>query len=331
MLERIKSNLYRITVNLPDSPLKSLNSYVVIGGERNLLIDTGFNWDICYRDLTEGIAELGLDMNKTDLFITHFHADHCGLAARIVASESVIYMSKTDKELFDESMFGNVGPWREAEAALQREGYPQEELRKTHMVNPARIYASDKPFGAVLLEDGMTLQTGREEFQVIGTPGHTPGHLCLYWPTEKTIFTGDHVLFDISPNIQNWLSMEDSLGSYMDSLRKIRGFEADLVLTGHRENNGNLRCRADALLAHHEDRLAEVLHILAEKPGMTGYEIAGQMKWSIRARSWAEFPPAQRWFAVGEAVSHLQHLVRTGRLCRKQRNDIWHYLPVEMS
>ncbi|MFP3155654.1 MBL fold metallo-hydrolase [Lachnospiraceae bacterium ZAX-1] len=324
MLEKIRDNLYRITVSLPKSPLKLLNSYVVICGDRNLLIDTGFNWDICYKDLWEGLTELGLDMNNTDIFITHFHADHCGLVARVATPKSTIYMSRIDKEMLN-AMFEKVGAWDELEVALQQEGYPKEELRKAYQVNPARIYATDKPFEAVLLEDGMDMQVGTERFLAIGTSGHTPGHMCLYWPLKKILFTGDHVLFDITPNIQNWLNMEDSLGSYMENLHKIRNIDAELVLTGHRDNIGNLPQRVDALLAHHEVRLNDVLNILLHEPGLSGYEVAARMKWSIRARNWAEFPPAQRWFAVGEAVSHLQHLVKTGQLCKERQGGIWRY------
>lgn len=325
MLELIRPNLYRITVPLPGSPLKSLNSYVVLGKTRNLLIDNGFNWDVCYQDLMRGVNELGLDMRQTDLFITHFHADHCGLTARIVAPGAAVYMSRIDKEMFDESMFGKAGPWRGMEDALQCEGYPAEALRETHKVNPARIYASDKPFDAVLLEDGMELWVDNNCFKVIATPGHTPGHVCLYWPSEKILFTGDHILFDITPNIQNWLNMEDVLGSYLHSLDKVRRLDTKLVLTGHRENSGTLACRVDELRLHHEARLAEILQILAETPGLTGYEVAGRMRWSIRARNWAEFPPVQRWFAVGETVAHLQHLVHTKRLHKSLQGGLWRY------
>ena len=62
------------------------------------------------------------------------------------------------------------------------------------------------------------------------------------------------------------------------------------------------------LKAHHESRLAEALAIVTEEAGATAYEIASKMTWSIRARDWSDFPLAQKWFAVGEAASHLDHL-----------------------
>ena len=41
------------------------------------------------------------------------------------------------------------------------------------------------------------------------------------------------------------------------------------------------------------------------------------MTWKIRAKSWADFPVAQKWFAVGECMSHLEHLIAEGRVRRE--------------
>lgn len=67
---------------LPGNPLKNLNAYL-IQGPRNLLVDTGFRQEECRTALTAGLAELGVDMASTDIFLTHLHSDHAGLASRI--------------------------------------------------------------------------------------------------------------------------------------------------------------------------------------------------------------------------------------------------------
>jgi len=71
---------------------------------------------------------------------------------------------------------------------------------------------------------------------------------------------------------------------------------------------GDYHGRVDELICHHEDRLAEVVKVLKNAKGLTPYEVASQMTWSIRAKNWSEFPVTQKWFAVGEALSHLEHL-----------------------
>ena len=84
-----------------------------------------------------------------------------------------------------------------------------------------------------------------------------------------------------------------------------------LALPGHRKP-GNYRERIDSLLEHHSKRLSNALTIVQDNPGMTAYEIAGIMRWKIRAADWSSFPVIQKWFAVGECLSHLDYLKERG-------------------
>lgn len=49
VVEQVKENIYRLGVTLPQNPLRELNSYLIRGGERDLLIDTGFRRPECRR------------------------------------------------------------------------------------------------------------------------------------------------------------------------------------------------------------------------------------------------------------------------------------------
>ena len=138
------------------------------------------------------------------------------------------------------------------------------------------------------------------------------------------MFTGDHVLFDISPNITSWLEMEDALGSYLDSLRAVRELPVRLALPGHR-GRGELAPRVGALLEHHARRLEELRTILRNEPGLTAYQAAGRMRWRIRASSWEDFPLAQKWFAVGECMAHLDYLRLRGLAARDWDGVMWRY------
>ncbi len=73
MVDEIMKRLYRIVVPLPNSPLKDLNSYVIKGEDRNLIIDTGFNRSVCYEAMQKGVAELGIDLEQ-DRFYADPHA-----------------------------------------------------------------------------------------------------------------------------------------------------------------------------------------------------------------------------------------------------------------
>ena len=75
MYEKILPDLYKIEVPLPRSPLKALNSYLIRGDGRYLIIDTGLNRDDCRESMLAALEELNVDLHRTDFFITHIHGD----------------------------------------------------------------------------------------------------------------------------------------------------------------------------------------------------------------------------------------------------------------
>lgn len=325
MVKEILPDLYSIAVVLPNSPLKNLNSYVFKGKKRNLLIDTGFNRPECLDSLRAGIAELALDMNHTDILLTHCHADHSGLVNHIATPDSRIYMSAIDSRITNNYIEHAELYWDELEKFYLKEGFPGEEMARATGINPARFFAAEKGFRTIPLLDQQTIPAGNTELLCVFTPGHTPGHMCLYAAKEKLMITGDHVLFDITPNITVWIDLPNALEQYMSSLRKIKEYDVRLALPGHREGASDLPGRVDELLRHHHDRLQDAYDILAQNGEMHAYAVASEMKWDIRAKDWNDFPLAQKRFAVGEAIAHLVYLVEHGRVTREERDGIVYY------
>lgn len=320
-LEHLYGNLYRLMIPLPNSPLKFLNSYITKSGDRNLIIDTGFNHPECLKSMLEGINELELDMTKTDILATHLHSDHTGLISHIITDTSKVYMGKDERLVFSELMAREDVLFGGHEDRLRLEGYPEEELIRTRISNPARLYKPSGMFDIISLCDGDTISYGGINWEIVETPGHTSGHICLYDSDSKTMITGDNLLFDITPNIA-WskILLDNTLSSYLASLNKISRFEVDRALTGHRQNDGSFQGRIQELHKHHEHRLNDVLNIVGKYPYICGYDIAAKMEWSIRVKSWDDFPPGQRWFAVGEALSHINYLQNQGKL-QLYKND----------
>ena len=98
MVQEVFENVYSIDVELPNNPLRWLNSYYIDNGgtSRDLLIDTGFNMPECRRALLAGMQELNIDPQNTDLFITHLHSDHCGNADMLEQMGCRIIMGRDD-------------------------------------------------------------------------------------------------------------------------------------------------------------------------------------------------------------------------------------------
>lgn len=322
MYTHIEDNIYTIPVPLPNNPLRQLNSYVIKGEGRNLVIDTGFKLEECRKALCDGLEELGVDMNCTDIFLTHLHSDHSGLAAELATQSSKIYISRADGELLTLSLTQGLGRVEE----YRSYGFSEKEL-ENFWENPSMKYRQESPFNFTYVADGDVLTYGGRRLEVIFTPGHTPGHVCLYDRANKVMFLGDHVLFNITPNITTWPFFEDPLGHYVHSLMDISIYDVRLPLPAHRGVNGTMAERIGTIIEHHGARIREMLDILTERPGLTPYDLSGMMTWRVHGKtnSWADFPLNQKWFAVGETAAHLDYLLKRGRVRREFDGRYWHY------
>ena len=318
--------IFRIRVPLPKNPLKELNAWFIRGnartGTRNLLIDTGFNRPECEEALRSALAELGAVMEETDLFITHLHSDHCGLMKKIASRETTVYCSKADGEIIN--LATEAKYWHDLDDLFGAYGFPVGKKRRNIEKHPGWEFNVREPVAFTAVDEGMIICAGDYRLRCVWTPGHTPGHMCLYDEDKKILFCADHVLADITPNITIEKNMDNPLRLYLDSLRKVEQLEVSRTLTGHRNPPDALKDRIEALYKHHVDRLSEAIAILGENT-MTAYEVAGRMHWDITCDRWERFPTAQKWFATGEAIAHLQYLYYEGKASRCQMDGIYYY------
>lgn len=315
MVEEVLPNLYKIEVPLPNSPLKALNSYLIKAQGRFLIIDTGFNREECRRYLLSALERLDVDLKKTDFFITHVHFDHLGLVPDLATDTSKVYFNQQDASIVNSGWH-----WQEIDMLYRSSGFPEDELKKSLAKHPGRLYGPKSHVDFCILTEGDALEAGDYCFRCIQTPGHTPGHMCLYEANQKILVSGDHILFDITPNITVWPEMEDSLKEYLSNLEKVYPLDVNLVLPGHRSIWDNHKGRIRELLKHHQDRSNEILSAL-EEGEKTPFQIAPYVTWDVEYGSWKKFPPSQKWFAVGETLAHLKYLEEEGKIQRKTKKD----------
>lgn len=315
MFEQLDDTLFRILLPLPESPLKLLNVYCIRGEQRHLLIDTGFNRPECLCALHDAFQKMDVRTKDMDIFVTHLHADHSGLVSALATEGQTVFAGKDEAENIMQ-MTGGENYWRVFFSHLQPHGLTTEQIEVLLHTHPAVLYSDPKPVPMTYLVPGQLLHYGGRTLRVLNAAGHTPGQLCLYDAERKELFSADHVLNDITPNIGVWPGVRDSLGTYLENLRLMLELPMERAFPAHRSLIDAPHRRIEELITHHAHRLDEVREVLARagEGGLTGFEVAACMHWSIRARSFDEFPVPQKWFAGGEALAHLDHLAVRGEV-----------------
>jgi len=299
----------------PDAPAGTL-CYLVEEEEGWLMVDSGFNDDTCFDALCQQLAALGTSLKDIRwLVLTHFHPDHFGLAGRIkAAADCRVVMHRKD--------------WNMAEYIMKS---PQEwttervlDWARSLGVTPSELegYQQMVTFGKTLfpreVEPDIVLE-GEEEslgdrgrLRAILTPGHTPGHVCVYDERNRLLFSGDHVFIGITTHIApSYLTDDNQLSQYLAALQKVRRLDVELVLPAHERPFANLSRRVDELLEHHEQRLEQVLGAVRDHPS-SPWEIASKVEWTVGL--WEEMDAMNRLLAIQETLAHLQLLQERGRV-----------------
>jgi glyoxylase-like metal-dependent hydrolase (beta-lactamase superfamily II) len=270
----------------------------------------------CAHVLSAGLKKLSVNLTQTDYFITHWHADHLAGVVNLATDASAIYISDVEAYVITS---GRYAPWERFPDFLRQNGFPENELQTVFKVYSSPKYRPTKALNIRPLQEGDVIAIGDYSFRCVKTPGHSPGHMCLYEPRKKIFVSGDHILPEVTPII-SLMSYEDNpLDEYLDSLDKVYSLDVEIVLPAHGDVFHKFKKRIQELKQHHDTRVDEVLRILG-RGKQDAFEVASQMTWDVEYASWERFPLSQRWFACGEAMAHLKYLEEKGKVQRQLRN-----------
>lgn len=319
-LSQVTETIYRLELPVSFLP-RHVNCYLVQGNSGWDLIDTGMP-DTRHKEIwADACASLGIrpgDVRR--IYVTHYHVDHYGLAYHLQAwlKAPVCLM---DAELPSARRVGDGAvAFRAGLAQLYRQhGMPADLVDEIMASLGTPRQVGEIPTQVHLLKDGQQVQLGDSPYQVIWTPGHSDGQLCLYGLESHLIFTADHLLHAISPNVSLAPGgRPNPLGDYLAALGRVAALPTVLALPGHGEPFADLKARAEQLQAHHERRMERML--AAFTGPATGYAISRQV--FAKATSLG----SQR-AALTETLAHLEYAVGLGRLTRTEGEPIT-YSPV---
>ena len=316
----------RMPISLKDSTLSHVNIYLIAGDNGWLLVDTGWNTDRSFSTLHNYLVKIGAGFGDIkQIVVTHVHPDHYGMAGRIKGlSGATIAMHHIEKGFIGPRYIDMNELLMQTDRMLIDSGVPRDiadELRDASL-DVERYIVPALP--DITLRDGQEIETGRFTFQVIWTPGHSSGHICLYEKEQKLLLSGDHILPRITPNISlNPQSIENPLGRYIRSLEELRRLEVRLTLPGHDRPFTRLIPRIDELIAHHAFRNTEILEAISYR-ARTPYEIAQKVTWGDNS-DWKDLPPFHQRMAVFETLAHLEMMAAESRVDKLPRNGISYY------
>lgn len=328
-MTEITPRLYQLQLPIPNNPLGYTNVYLLKGDDGYLLIDTGWNDEEAFQSLKAQLAEIGFGFGDIrQIVVTHIHPDHYGLAGRLKElSLAKISLHYLENDLIEPRYIRVAEYLHQAEEWLRRHGVPAWELPTSQSValRARRFSAPVSP--DITLYGGESIPVGVFDLQVIWTPGHSPGHICLYEPTKKILFSGDHILPVTTPHIslQNQSGV-NPLGDFLNSLKIVRQLDVKLVLPAHEHSFTNLPARVDEIIQHHERRNSEILEAIKPVP-KTAYQISTEITWmpKLGGVNWQSLAPWDKGLAVSETLAHLEALRIDGKVDKFAADSVIYY------
>ena len=208
----ILDNLHAFLWSNPTA--NNCNTYFIYG-EKKILIDPGHYH--LFGHIRDSLAELSLSPEDMDLvIITHGHPDHMESVKSFVNTQALIAVSSMEME-FIKMVAPHYGE------ALGISNFEPD----------------------ILLQEG-DLNIGDLTFQVIHSPGHSPGSICLYWEGEKALITGD-VVFAQGIGRTDLPSGDGQ--KLKHSIKRLESLGAEILLPGH----GDIVSGGERVKANFED------------------------------------------------------------------------------
>ncbi len=301
--------------------LDHINLWLLAGRDGWTLVDCGYGdgitralWETHFSHAMEGRP-------VARIIATHYHPDHLGNArwlmehfhcpvamtqAEFLTAHAVLEQRAAHAFADTFALFAAHGMAPEFVAGLAARG------------NHYRTGVPDVPVRFERLLHGDDVSAGDASWRVICGYGHSPEHASLYSAERGLLISGDMLLPRISTNVSANAAEPDGdpLARFLASLASFEPLPPEtLVLPSHGLPFRGIAPRIAQLAAHHAARLAELEAAIGAAPAPVS---AADMLPVLFRR---ELDLQQRFFAMGEAIAHLNYLWQRGRIRRTLAAD----------
>jgi glyoxylase-like metal-dependent hydrolase (beta-lactamase superfamily II) len=301
-LNEIAPGIHEVRLPIPWEE-EIVNCFLFSDGPQVDLLDCGILTDESVATVLAAIREVGgANARLRRLVITHIHPDHFGAAGVLKERTGAeLYLHRLEVPMVHPRYLELEQLITEVGQNLRHNGVPEPDVDT--LQNASRMMRDFVRPGEpdVQLDGAETIELGGRRLRVEWTPGHSPGHICLFDRDDRLLFAGDQLLPDISTNIAlHPQSTPNPLGEFLESLDRLLALEPKLVLPSHGRPFEDAAGRVGRLHAHHQRRLDQIEGILGDEP-ITGWEVAIRV-WGERKNIW------DKRMALQEGLAHLQLL-----------------------
>jgi glyoxylase-like metal-dependent hydrolase (beta-lactamase superfamily II) len=326
--EPVADGVYRVPLPMPGDHLKAVNVYALEEPGGLTLIDGGWAVPDARSALEAGLQAIGAKLSSVNrILVTHVHRDHYTLAV-ILRREfgTPVALGAGERASIEALTSDDPVASFGAQVLLLRAAGAEELAR---IAEDRAVYINPKMDGWEMPDrwlDAGTVPAGGSELTVVPTPGHTRGHLVFADLPRGLLFSGDHVLPHITPSIGlETVPSPSPLTSFLESLALVRTLPDLRLLPAHGPVTESSHARVDELVAHHDQRLAEIRAVVAAGGEQPALPIAERLGWTRHRRQFGELDDFNKMLAVGETVAHLDVLARSGLVQRRIEDDVIRY------
>lgn len=335
----------RLQIPINFTGLGHVNAYALIDERGATIVDVGLPGAETWTAVRRRLSDAGLAVRDVHtVVITHSHPDHFGSAGRLAheAGAEIVaerrfhtwferpthHHSHADVESIaadraaalddgeepEDDDTGYFRLLRERRTPWGGEPFPHTLRQRVtrQLASHGLVPSMRPPIPSRRVDDGDLLDLGGRRWQAVHTPGHTGDHLCLYEPESGLLISGDHVLPTITPHVGGLSPLADPLGSFLASLARLLTLgEVSSVLPAHGHPFPGLAERIDQIVAHHDDRLADLRRISGEIGLASVVDLSRRL---FREPLWG-------MMAESETYAHLEFLRQRGDAERVRLDD----------
>ena len=304
------AGIHRLAIPTPFA-VGRVNCYL-IEDDPLTLVDAGPNSGRSLDELDRQLEALGRRIDEIErIVITHQHIDHIGLV-EILRSRSGAEVAAIDRLVpFVEGYRENAAADDEfASQTMLRNGIPAEVVTAL-----AAVSSSFRAWGARAevtrtLHDGEELAMRDRTLRVAFRPGHSPTDTVFHDERRRILIAADHLIAHISSNPLMTRPLDggerpQALVDYLESLRRTREMDVELVLPGHGDPIVDHAALIDERFKLHARRAEKIYGLIRERP-RTAHDIAQAL--------WGNIAVTQAYLTLSEVLGHTDLLLNDGRV-----------------